>query len=165
MQMASAYSTIANDGVWVEPKLLLSTVDSAGRTTSSPPATRRVLSEEATRKTTKILTRVVDEGTGIEAQIPGYDVAGKTGTAQKPLPTGGYGNSYVGSFAGFAPARDPQVAVIVVLDEPSPIWGGATAAPTFRTIMEFALSHLRVAPTRSATGTNLQPPPDPSIHD
>lgn len=165
MQMASAYSTIANDGVWVEPKLLLSTVDSAGRTSSSPPATRRVISEDATGKATKMLTRVVDQGTGVAAQVQGYDVAGKTGTAQKPLPTGGYGNSYVGSFAGFAPARDPQIAVVVVLDEPTPIWGGLTAAPTFNTITEFALSHLRIAPTRSATGNNLQPPPDPSIRD
>ncbi len=166
MQMASAYSTIANDGVWVEPKLLLSTVDSTGRTSSSPPATRRVVMEEATGKATKMLTRVVDEGTGVEAQIPGFEVAGKTGTAQKPLPTGGYGNAYVGSFAGFAPASDPQIAVIVVLDEPSPIWGGVTAAPTFKTIMEFALSHLRIAPTRNATGTTEPPEPaDPSIRD
>lgn len=165
MQMASAYSTIANEGVWVEPKLLLSTVDSAGRTSSSPPASRRVISEGAIDDATKMLTRVVDMGTGVAAQIQGYDVAGKTGTAQKPLPAGGYGNSYVGSFAGFAPARDPEIAVVVVLDEPTPIWGGLTAAPTFRTIAEFALSHLRVAPTRSATGNNLQPPPDPSIRD
>ena len=165
MQMASAYSTIANEGVWVEPKLLLSTVDSAGRISSSPPASRRVISEGAIDDATKMLTRVVDMGTGVAAQIQGYDVAGKTGTAQKPLPTGGYGNSYVGSFAGFAPARDPEIAVVVVLDEPTPIWGGLTAAPTFRTIAEFALSHLRVAPTRSATGNNLQPPPDPSIRD
>ena len=165
MQMASAYSTIANEGVWVEPKLLLSTVDSAGRISSSPPASRRVISEGAIDDATKMLTRVVDMGTGVAAQIQGYDVAGKTGTAQKPLPTGGYGNSYVGSFAGFAPARDPEIAVVVMLDEPTPIWGGLTAAPTFRTIAEFALSHLRVAPTRSATGNNLQPPPDPSIRD
>ncbi|MDQ3784697.1 MAG: penicillin-binding protein 2 [Actinomycetota bacterium] len=164
MQMASAYSTIANDGVWVEPKLLLSTVDSAGRTSSSPPASRRVISEDATGKVAKMLTRVVDEGTGVAAQIQGYEVAGKTGTAQKPLPTGGYGNSYVGSFAGFAPARDPQIAVVVVLDEPTPIWGGLTAAPTFRTITEFALSHLRVPPTRSADGTTAAAP-DPSIRD
>ncbi len=124
-----------------------------------------MISEGAIDDATKMLTRVVDMGTGVAAQIQGYDVAGKTGTAQKPLPTGGYGNSYVGSFAGFAPARDPEIAVVVVLDEPTPIWGGLTAAPTFRTIAEFALSHLRVAPTRSATGNNLQPPPDPSIRD
>lgn len=164
MQMASAYSTVANDGVWVEPKLLLSTVDSAGRTSSSPPAKRRVIGEEATREATAMLTRVVDEGTGVLAQVEGYEVAGKTGTAQKPLPTGGYGNSYVGSFAGYAPAHDPQIVVIVVLDEPSPIWGGATAAPTFKSIMEFALSHLRVAPTRVASGTDA-PATNPSIHD
>ena len=77
-------------------------------------------------------------------------MAGKTGTAQKPLPGGGYGNSYVGSFAGFAPAGRPAIAVLVTLDDPSPIWGGSTAAPTFKTIMEFALRHLGVAPTGNA---------------
>ena len=87
---------------------------------------------------------------GVEAQVPGYKVAGKTGTAQKPLPGGGYGNSYIGSFAGFAPANDPQVVVLVKLDEPSPIWGGSTAAPTFRTIMEFTMRHLKITPSTNA---------------
>jgi cell division protein FtsI/penicillin-binding protein 2 len=98
----------------------------------------------------KILKAVVDKGTGVEAQIPGYEVAGKTGTAQKPLPGGGYGSSYVASFAGFAPASRPAIVVMVTLDDPSPIWGGSTAAPTFRTIAEFALRHLGVAPTENA---------------
>ena len=152
MQMASAYSTLANDGVWVEPQLLHATVDGEGRAHRSAPSDpRRVVSRRTARQMTKILTGVVDEGTGIEAQIPGYEVAGKTGTAQKPLPTGGYGNSYVATFAGYAPARDPQVAVIVVLDDPVPIWGGLTAAPTFRTITQFALRHLGVPPTGNAS--------------
>jgi cell division protein FtsI/penicillin-binding protein 2 len=99
---------------------------------------------------TKILRGVVEKGTGIEAQVPGYDVAGKTGTAQKPLPGGGYGNAWVGSFAGFVPASRPEVVVLVTLDDPSPIWGGSTAAPTFRTITEFALRHLGVSPSSNA---------------
>lgn len=98
----------------------------------------------------EIFEGVVQQGTGLEAQIPGYEVAGKTGTAQKPLPGGGYGSSYVGSFAGFAPASDPEIVVLVVLDEPSPIWGGLSAAPTFKTIAEFALRHLGVSPTGNA---------------
>jgi cell division protein FtsI/penicillin-binding protein 2 len=98
----------------------------------------------------RILTGVVDRGTGIEAQIPGYAIAGKTGTAQKPLETGGYGNSYVASFAGFAPSDDPAIVVIVVLDNPSPIWGGNTAAPTFKIITEYALRHLGIAPSADA---------------
>jgi cell division protein FtsI/penicillin-binding protein 2 len=123
----------------------------AGRAEASPPAaSRRVISRRTAKAMTDILTSVTEKGTGIEAQIPGYAVAGKTGTAQKPLPTGGYGNSYTGSFAGFAPANRPELVVIVILDEPSPIWGGSTAAPTFKTIMEFALRHLGISPTGNA---------------
>lgn len=151
LQMASAYHTIANDGVWVEPKLLYSTMDESGKIdTAAAPARRTVVSPETAAQVQKILTRVVRRGTGIEAQIPGYQVAGKTGTAQKPLPTGGYGSSYVGSFGGFAPASRPEIVVFVMLDEPSPIWGGITAAPTFRSIAEFTLRHFGVAPTGNA---------------
>jgi cell division protein FtsI (penicillin-binding protein 3) len=151
IQMAAAYSSIANEGVWVEPKLLHSTMGSSGRLVpSSAPATRQVVSKATATKMVRILEKVVSKGTGSLAQIPGYRVAGKTGTAQKPLPGGGYGNSYIGSFAGFAPANDPQVVVLVVLDEPRPIWGGTTAAPTFRTITEFALRHLGTPPSGNA---------------
>jgi cell division protein FtsI/penicillin-binding protein 2 len=97
-----------------------------------------------------ILEGVVKRGTGVEAQIPGYDVAGKTGTAQEPLPTGGYGNKYRATFVGFAPAKRPSLAVLVTLDDPTPIWGGASAAPTFKTIMQFALRRENVAPTGNA---------------
>ena len=151
IQMAAAYSTIANGGKWVEPKLLAATMNDEGRAeTSPPPAKRRVVSRSTAKAMADILTGVTEKGTGIEAQIPGYAVAGKTGTAQKPLETGGYGNAYTGSFAGFAPANRPALVVIVILDEPSPIWGGSTAAPTFKTIMEFALRHLGISPTGNA---------------
>ena len=151
LQMAAAYSTIANGGRSVEPKLVAATVGANGRAEPSPPpATRRVVSERTADQVTKILTRVTEKGTGLQAQVPGYDIAGKTGTAQKPLATGGYGNSYMGSFAGFAPASRPEIVVIVILDEPNPIWGGETAAPTFQTITQFALRHLGVAPTGNA---------------
>ncbi|MDQ3941369.1 MAG: penicillin-binding protein 2, partial [Actinomycetota bacterium] len=151
MQMAASYATVANEGVWVEPKLLSGTTNASGRLEPSPPAgTRRVISRRTATQMTKILTGVTTRGTGLEAQIPGYDVAGKTGTAQKPLPGGGYGNSYVASFAGYAPAARPALVVLVVLDDPSPIWGGSTAAPAFKTIAEFALRHLGVPPSSNA---------------
>jgi cell division protein FtsI (penicillin-binding protein 3) len=151
LQMASAYSTIANDGVWTEPKLLHGTMGASGKVKPSPPpGTHRVISKETARKVRRILTKVVTQGTGGEAQVPGYKIAGKTGTAQKPLPTGGYGNSYIGSFVGFAPSDDPEIVVIVALDEPRPIWGGATAAPTFRIITEYALRRLGVSPSGNA---------------
>ncbi len=151
LQMTAAYQAIANDGVWVEPKLLYSTMAPSGEmSTASPPTTKRIISERTARQMRKILTRVVKQGTGVEAQIPGYQVAGKTGTAQKPAPGGGYGSTYVGSFGGFAPASRPEIVVFVMLDEPSPIWGGMTAAPTFRAISEFVLRHLGVSPTGDA---------------
>lgn len=151
LQMANAYATLANRGVWVEPKLLHSTMDATGKVRpAAAPARRRVLSKDTARKMRKMLERVVDEGTGVAAQIPGYRVAGKTGTAQKPLPGGGYGASYVASFMGFAPADNPQLVVLVVLDDPNPIWGGSTAAPTFRTIMEYSLRHLGTSPSGNA---------------
>lgn len=151
MQMVTAYAAVANGGVWVEPKLLDATMDGSGQQKpSSPPSRRRIISKRTAKQMVKILIGVVDEGTGIEAQIPGFKVAGKTGTAQKPLPTGGYGGDYVGSFLGFAPADDPAVVVMVVLDDPSPIWGGASAAPTFKKITEFALRRLGVSPSGNA---------------
>jgi cell division protein FtsI (penicillin-binding protein 3) len=151
LQMAAAYNVLANRGMWVEPKLVYSTMQPDGDVVPSPPPSRRrVLSRRTARQMLEILTGVVDEGTGILAQIPGYQIAGKTGTAQKPLPTGGYGDSHIASFAGIAPARRPAIVVLVTLDEPSPIWGGSTAAPTFKIIAEYALRYLGVPPTRNA---------------
>ena len=101
-----------------------------------------------------MLRGVVEEGSGVEAQVPGYVVAGKTGTAAKPDPVnGGYSDSrYVASFVGFAPARKPRLVVLVTVDEPrGTIWGGTAAAPAFREIAQFALQYLgpaELAPTR-----------------
>jgi cell division protein FtsI (penicillin-binding protein 3) len=148
LQMVSAYSALANGGIAVEPKLVHSVMESDGDRQSSPHAGRtRVVSGKTSRRMVKILTDVVHEGTGIRAQIPGYTVAGKTGTAQKPLETGGYGKSYISSFVGFVPAKRPEIAIIVTLDEPRPIWGGSTAAPTFSAIGTAALRYLGVAPS------------------
>jgi cell division protein FtsI/penicillin-binding protein 2 len=95
-----------------------------------------------------MLRGVVKEGSGTTAQIPGYRVAGKTGTAAKPEPTGGYSDTrYVASFVGFAPAKHPELVVLVTVDEPrGAIWGGVVAAPPFAQIMEFALQSLEVPP-------------------
>jgi cell division protein FtsI/penicillin-binding protein 2 len=170
MQMACAYSVLANHGVWVRPSLLYATMSPSGKARKPPaPATRQIVSRRTARQMTSILTGVVRRGTGVLARIPGYAVAGKTGTAQKALPTGGYGHSYVASFAGYAPARHPAVVAIVVYDNPRPIWGGYTAAPTFKTILEFALGHLGVPPTgdpsAAAQGMQAPPPSMPSSHD
>ena len=156
MQMVSAYATIANRGKWVEPKLLAGTVDGVTDNgevridSAAPPSKRRVLGGGVARTVTSILSDVVSKGTGVEAQIPGYEVAGKTGTAQKVLADGGYGDDYFASFAGYAPAKRPEVAAIVILDSPTPIYGGLTSAPTFKLIVQRALSELGVAPTHNA---------------
>jgi cell division protein FtsI/penicillin-binding protein 2 len=148
IQMLSAFATMANRGKWVEPKLLYETVDSDGNVRSGAPSTRRIVSRRVARQMTEMLGAVVAEGTGIEAQVAGYRVAGKTGTAQKPLSDGrGYGDEYVASFGGYAPLRRPQVVALVVLDNPDPIWGGMTAAPTFKLIVGHALRELGVPPS------------------
>ena len=144
IQMAAAYGAIANDGVWLQPHLV-DRIEGSGRVV---PKERRVLSEGTAQELTEMLRGVVEEGSGTTAQIPGYRVAGKTGTAAKPEPTGGYSDSrYVASFVGFAPAKHPELVVLVTVDEPrGTIWGGVVAAPAFAEIMEFVLQYLEVPP-------------------
>jgi cell division protein FtsI (penicillin-binding protein 3) len=149
IQMAAAYGAIANDGVWIAPHLV-ERVGGSGRT---EPGERRVLSERTAAQLTRMLRRVVEEGSGIYAHVEGYRVAGKTGTAAKPDPGGGYSDTrYVASFVGFAPATRPRLVVLVTVDEPrGAIWGGTVAAPAFAEIAEFALPYLEVPPdTRRA---------------
>ncbi|HXV94950.1 MAG TPA: penicillin-binding protein 2 [Gaiellaceae bacterium] len=144
LQMAAAYGAIANDGVWRQPHLV-ERVEGGGR---PEPKRRRVISEETARQLTRMLRGVVEEGSGTTAQVPGYRVAGKTGTAAKPEPTGGYSDSrYVASFVGFAPASRPRAVVLVTVDEPrGAIWGGVVAGPVFAEIARFVLQYLEVAP-------------------
>jgi len=95
-----------------------------------------------------MLAEAVQAGTGQEAQIPGYWVAGKTGTARKPLEGAlGYSDQYVASFIGFVPARDPQIVVAAIIDEPTTVYGGIAAAPLFRDVVRFGLAHLRIPPS------------------
>jgi cell division protein FtsI (penicillin-binding protein 3) len=139
IQMASAYAAIANGGLWTRPHLI------RGR---AAPARRRIVTPWIARQVTSMLQNVVLDGTGTLAQIPGYHVAGKTGTAAKPDSHGGYSNSaYVASFVGFVPATRPRIVVLVTVDEPhGAIWGGTVAAPAFRQIAEPTLQHLAVPP-------------------
>ena len=117
LQMAGAFATIANDGVWIEPKLVYGTAGADRRVeAASPPTRRRVVSERTARQVTRLLAGVVARGTGLLARVPGYRVAGKTGTAQKPLPGGGYGSTYFASFGGYVPANDLQYVVLVTFD-------------------------------------------------
>ena len=162
MQMLEAYNVLANGGLYVPPRLILATVDSAGQRHSTPSGKpRRVVSATTASQMRAMLVNVVAEGTGKRGGITGYDVAGKTGTARKPLPQGGYqdgaGNyHYVANFVGFLPAEDPELSIIVVIDEPSAdIFGGTVAAPVFADLAQYGMRLLRIPPPRVTTGGTL----------
>lgn len=145
VQLATAFASVANNGVWVEPHLVARV---AGRSAARVEK-RRILTPVVASQLATMLTGVVAEGgTGLAAAIPGYHVAGKTGTAAKPLPDGsGYSSSrYVASFVGFVPATRPRLVILVTVDEPSTIWGGVVAAPAFQELARFALQYLEVPP-------------------
>ena len=150
VQLACAISAIANGGTLVKPWLVREVRDENDETilSFSPQVTRRVISEETAEKVKEILKGVVEEGTGTLAKLESYTAGGKTGTGQKIEPTGVYSHSrFTGSFIGFAPVKNPRIAVAVCLDEPRPLYyGGVVAAPVFKKVTENTLRYLGVAP-------------------
>jgi cell division protein FtsI (penicillin-binding protein 3) len=144
LQMAAVYATVANGGMWVQPRLVRGTSGSDGRIQEpSSDEPRRVLSEETATMLTRMLASVVSTGTGGAAEIPGYQVAGKTGTARK-LVDGRYVRRYMASFVGFLPASDPRVVIAVSIDEPRTIYGGVAAAPVFSEIARHVIQRLAI---------------------
>jgi cell division protein FtsI/penicillin-binding protein 2 len=151
LQLLSAYCAVANGGWRVDPRVVSTITHPTGRDERPVrPAPVRILSAETCGRMRDLLVRVVDEGTGQAAQIRGRRVAGKTGTAQKPTPEKGFrSGKYIASFAGWAPAHRPELAILVVIDEPqNGHYGGEVAAPAFRAICERSLAHLGVPPDR-----------------
>ena len=151
MQMVSAASAVANGGLLMKPHIVHQylKVDEEGEQRViqvEPRVARRAISEETARTVTNLLVEVVDQG-ATKAQIPGYRVAGKTGTAQVPTPYGYHATDTIASFIGYAPADDPAFIVLVKLDRPreSP-WGSQTAAPTFKAVAEQLLVYMHVPP-------------------
>lgn len=149
LQMVTAVGAIANGGFLMKPYVVSEVRNTKNLPVAQtkPQARRRVVSAETAGTLTRILEGVVTSGTGGKAAIPGFRVAGKTGTAQKIDPrTGAYSStSLVGSFVGFVPAEDPELAIIVVIDEPhGEGWGGVVAAPVFRRVGEQALNYLGI---------------------
>jgi cell division protein FtsI (penicillin-binding protein 3) len=142
VQMARAYSAIANGGMLVRPHLI-ERID--GHDVGARKA-HRVVSQHVAEQVLSMLRGVVVEGTGVEAQIPGYTVAGKTGTAAKIDPNGRYSTSrYVASFVGLVPASKPKLVIMVMVDEPrGGFYGGVVAAPAFREIARFNLQYLEI---------------------
>ena len=157
VQLAAAVNTIANGGVYVAPKLVKSTVDADGALADTAPSeSRRVISELAARQTSDMMHTVVCRGTAKRAQVDGLPIAGKTGTAFKAADNGTYfdddGNRvYYASFVGYFPADDPQVTVLVSVDEPpagtGDRFGGTAAAPVFAALAPTLIHELGIRPT------------------
>jgi cell division protein FtsI (penicillin-binding protein 3) len=163
LQLVAAFGAVANEGRFMQPRLVRATFDANGqeRRRFEPRAVRRVVSAETARTLTRLLVRVVDSGTGHNAAIPGHEVAGKTGTAQKlDRTTGRYSRAPgVLSFVGFTPADDPRLVMLVMLDEPKNAkWGSEAAAPIFSAIGREVLRYLDVTPRNRDTVQIVTPP-------
>lgn len=151
IQLITAFSAVANNG-WMMKPFVVSEIRDGDKIVRKvyPEIKKRVISAETAAEMTRILTSVVEGGTGERAAIEGYRVAGKTGTAQKIDPkTGLYSDKYfVSSFIGYAPAEDPQIALLVVIDSPEGIaWGGSIAAPVFKSVAEDVLLYMNAPST------------------
>lgn len=160
LQLVTAVSAAVNGGNLMEPHLVKAVKDSEGNVveTIEPKIVQNVISEKTSQRVRSILESVVANGTGSKAYIEGYRVGGKTGTAQKFI-DGAYSKTkYVASFIGFAPADDPKVVCLVVVDEPSsyPVYGGTIAAPVFQKAMTDTLSYLGVAPQMDAVSKDRE---------
>lgn len=147
LQLVCAISIIANDGLYFKPYIIKEVKDKHSETIEEfkPQCLWRAISSDTSQRLKKILTAVVENGTGKLARSKEYSFAGKTGTAQKIDPNGGYSHSdFFASFIGFAPAQNPKLAIAVVLDEPYPYYGGVVAAPVFKEVAEKTLKYIEV---------------------
>ncbi len=149
LQLASAISVIANGGQLMKPYIIDSVRDTQGRIIkqNKPVLIRKVISVDTAMRIKKILTGVIEEGTGKLGKVLGFSAAGKTGTAQKVEANGGYSHSkFVASFIGFAPAEDPLLTIVVMVDEPYPYYfGGVVAAPVFQKVAGDVIRYLKAS--------------------
>lgn len=167
LQVANVLATVANGGERVQPSLVRGELVDGELRGTAPAPRERVVSERTADAMARMLTGVVEseEGTGALAAVPGYPVAGKTGTARQPSTTSrGYEEgAYIATFAGFAPADDPALVVAVMVDHPrEQIFGGTVAAPVFSRITSFALASQRVPPTSDRGADSAEPVPSPA---
>ncbi len=160
LQLASAISVIANGGQLMRPYVVKEIIDKQGEKIKefNPKLINKVISTDTAARVKRILQGAVEEGTGKLAKINGVSCAGKTGTAQKIEPNGTYSHSkYVASFIGFAPVDDPQVAIVVVLDEPRPYYfGGVVSAPVFKNVAAEVLKYLKLHQAYSNVNSDSQ---------
>jgi cell division protein FtsI (penicillin-binding protein 3) len=157
LQMLQVFNTLANGGVWVEPRLVREVVEPDGTVTKlPPPKSHRVVSPKTAKEMTAMMTNVVKVGTGVNAAIPGYTVAGKTGTPRKTEGRAYKIGAYVPSFIGFVPAESPRLSAVVVMDEPRPLYyAGQVAAPVFARIQQYALRLFRIPPPSHGLGVDV----------
>ena len=151
LQLITAVAALANDGLLMQPHIVQAITDPNGRLIRNvePKAAGQVVSAKTARTVRRIMRTVITPGgTGINAELDGYDVCGKTGTAQKINENGRYASDqYVSSFVGFAPAQQPALAVLVIVDEPQGShYGGVVAAPAFKKIIKESLGYLNIVP-------------------
>jgi cell division protein FtsI (penicillin-binding protein 3) len=169
MQLVMAYAAVANGGFLMRPYVMRRAVSAKGEVVleNEPRVVRRVISQKTATLLASMLREVTTEGgTGMMANVDGFEVAGKTGTAQKADPVhGGYAaKKRVASFVGFVPANQPRLVALVLIDEPEVnVYGGVVAAPVFRNIAQGALRHLAVAPQRPAPIPATPAQPDPVV--
>lgn len=162
LQMAAAYSAIANGGLLMRPYLVQKIQEDNGAViqTAGPTIIRRVISDQSARMLREMLKTVTEEGgTGQKARVEGFEVAGKTGTAQKIAANGkGYSDKCVSSFVGFIPAQDPKLTIVIVIDEPQGVtYGGVVAAPAFSRMAQQILCYQRIYPDSSFQRINPDP--------
>ncbi|MDR5683040.1 MAG: penicillin-binding transpeptidase domain-containing protein [Armatimonadota bacterium] len=159
LQLVTAVATMANGGRRVRPHVvsLIRDADGRVRRVIEPTPGPQVLKPSVARAMMEMMVRTVTDGTGTAAAIEGYAVAGKTGTAQKPNPAGGYlAGRFVSSFVGIVPADRPRLAILAMLDEPQgPYYGGVVAAPIFQRVASQTLWYLRVPPAPSTFGDRM----------
>lgn len=162
LQLVTALSAIANGGYLMKPYVIEKIVGPDGNVIeqNSPEVVTRVISYDTSYQMKQIMQGVVENGTGKKAQIPGFSVAGKTGTAQIPNPKSGgyYSNRYIASFIGFAPVEDPEIVMVVVVEAPrKKTHGGSVAAPIFKQIAEKVLFHMGISPKKVLVGMTVMP--------
>ena len=168
LQVVNAFAAIANRGVMMRPFIVRRVVSQDGRVLrrTRPTVINHLFGPDVADQVTEILIRVVEDGTGKQAKVPGFEVAGKTGTSQKVDGVSGryHATDRIASFVGFVPARDPALAILVLVDTPTrrSTYGGEVAGPAFRRIAKFALGKVRVypdgRPTSDGTGPTFEPP-------
>ena len=147
LQMAEVYATIANGGMWVQPRLVRATVAPTASSTPAPAAPRHRVCPPDQQEFTGCSPTPCRTGPATRRRSPGYQVAGKTGTAKKVDATGRYIDRYMASFIGFLPASQPKVVIAAILDEPDTVYGGVAAAPLFQHVARYAIQRLGIGPS------------------